>query len=72
MSWSLFSRLGGHTAQLGSHHPRTESASAIAGQELAEFLEGDLFPDGARPEFREQLREELWEVLQRANDARAR
>ena len=34
-------------------------------RELAEFLEGDLAPGDARPEFREQLRRELWAMLRK-------
>ena len=39
-------------------------------EELREFLEGDLLEGQADPEFKEQLRQQLWEMLRarRAGD----
>lgn len=70
MSWSLFARISQRFAQL---RPRRapgaplEIAPEFSTEELADFLEGDAFPNDARPEFRDQLREELWELVQRTH-----
>ncbi len=37
---------------------------AFTMEELREFLEGDLLEGQADPEFKEQLRQQLWEMLQ--------
>ncbi len=43
---------------------------AFTMEELREFLEGDLLEGQADPEFKEQLRQQLWEMLRarRAGD----
>ena len=41
-----------------------EVAAEFTTEELQEFLEGDLYPDQADPEFKEALREKLWAQLQ--------
>jgi hypothetical protein len=42
-----------------------EVAAEFTTEELAEFLEGDLHPAQADPEFKERLRGELWELVRR-------
>jgi hypothetical protein len=42
-----------------------EIASEYSTPELEEFLRGDLVPGQADPAFRERLRGELWELVQR-------
>jgi hypothetical protein len=42
-----------------------EIAAEFTTEELLEFLEADHAPVQADPEFRERLREELWELLER-------
>jgi hypothetical protein len=69
MSWALFARLGEHFARLRMRRapePR-EIAAEFTTEELADFLEGDAYPSDARPEFREQLREELWALVQQTH-----
>ncbi len=39
-------------------------AAEFSMEELQEFLEGDLGPDQADPVFKEELRKELWQVVQ--------
>jgi hypothetical protein len=73
MSWSLFARLGKRFARLRPRRaPRSgvEIAPEFSTEELADFLEGDAYPNDARPEFREQLREELWELVQRTHGSK--
>lgn len=41
-----------------------EIAAEFTTEELAEFLEADLHPVEARPEFREELRDDLWAMVQ--------
>jgi len=66
MRWGLFARIGERFARLrrGGNAPPREIAPEFTTEELADFLEGDLYPNDARPEFREQLRSELWELVQ--------
>ena len=75
MKWTLFARLGERlsrfargsqrvAARRGSRVTPTEIAAEFTTEELAEFLEGDLHPNDARPEFREQLREDMWSLVQ--------
>jgi len=42
-----------------------EIAAEFTTEELMEFLEGDLYPTQADPAFKEKLRGELWEMVQR-------
>jgi hypothetical protein len=42
-----------------------ESASEFTTEELQEFLEADRYPIEADPLFKEQLREQIWRLLQR-------
>jgi hypothetical protein len=42
-----------------------EIAAEFSTEELIEFLEADLLPVEADPAFREKLRDELWELVQR-------
>jgi hypothetical protein len=42
-----------------------EIAAEFSTEELLEFLEADHQPQKADPAFRERLREELWQLLQR-------
>jgi hypothetical protein len=66
MNWALFARLGERFARLRTRRGRREMqeiAAEFTTEELAEFLEGDAYPNDARPEFREQLREELWAIV---------
>ena len=41
-----------------------EIAAEFSTEELLEFLEADLLPVEADPEFRERLKSELWTLLQ--------
>lgn len=65
MRWSGLARLGRRLSRLrgGRRSAPREIAPEYTVEELAEFLEGDLYPTGARPEFREQLREDLWALV---------
>ena len=45
-----------------------ESFREIAMDELRDFLEADLFGATADPKFKEELRQTLWDFLQRKND----
>jgi len=49
-----------------------EVAAEFSTEELLEFLEADHRPDTADPAFRERLREELWETLERNRRLRGR
>lgn len=75
VSWALFARIGQRFARLRTRRapfePR-ELAPEFTTEELAEFLEGDAFPNDARPEFRDQLREELWDLVQRTHGPKSR
>jgi hypothetical protein len=66
MKWALFARMGERFSRLRTRR-RASALSEIAAEftteELAEFLEADLHPSEARPEFREQLREDLWAMV---------
>ncbi len=42
-----------------------EIASEFTTEELQEFLEADLYPIEADPEFKEELRGKLWDLVQR-------
>jgi hypothetical protein len=75
VKWTLFERLGERLSRFtkrSSAAPRGERgqrmpqevAAEFTTEELAEFLEGDVHPNDARPEFREKLRSELWEMVQ--------
>ena len=48
--------------------PSPENAPEITFAELAEFLQGDLHPNDARPEFRKRLRDDLWAMLLRLQE----
>jgi hypothetical protein len=68
MKWARIGRFGERFAQLRRRltaGAAREIAPEFSPEELAEFLEGDAFPDDARPEFRHQLREDLWKLVQR-------
>jgi hypothetical protein len=54
----------------GDHVGMTDGSTAFSMDELVEFLEADQVPVEADPAFRERLREELWEMLERARRAR--
>ncbi len=41
-----------------------EIAAEFSTEELMEFLEGDLHPTQADPEFKERLRRDLWAMVQ--------
>ncbi len=41
-----------------------ETASEFTMDELHEFLQGDLLPPSANPDFKEQLRDEMWDLVQ--------
>ncbi|MCP5058811.1 MAG: hypothetical protein GY937_19080 [bacterium] len=43
---------------------KRELAAEFSTEELREFLEGDLRPDQADPVFKEELRDELWQMIQ--------
>ena len=43
---------------------KRELAAEFSTEELREFLEGDLRPDQADPVFKDELREELWQMIQ--------
>jgi hypothetical protein len=45
-----------------------ESSREITMDELREFLEADLFGATADPEFKEELRQTLWDFLQSRTD----
>lgn len=45
------------------HEVIEEIAAEFTTEELQEFLEGDLSPEQADPEFKESLRQELWELV---------
>ena len=67
MRWALFARIGERVARLRRRKqlaPVDQLAAEYTTEELADFLEGDLHPSDARPEFREQLREDLWVLVQ--------
>lgn len=73
MSWTLLARLGerlsrfrGAQARSGAKREQRvaeQIAPEFSTEELAEFLEADLAPVESRPEFREQLREDLWAMV---------
>jgi hypothetical protein len=66
MRWALFARIGERFSRLRHRRgPVREIAAEFTTEELADFLEGDLYPNDARPEFREELREDLWAMVQR-------
>ena len=72
MMWALFARIGERFSRLRAQRPARalpEIAAEFTTEELAEFLEGDLHPTEARHEFREQLREDLWAMVQDARVA---
>lgn len=48
-----------------------EAAAEITAEELREFLEADLYPIQADPAFKEELREKLWDLVQRQAEARS-
>jgi hypothetical protein len=67
MRWALFGRIGERFSRLRARRrggELREIAAEFTTEELADFLEGDLHPNDARPEFREQLREDLWAMVQ--------
>lgn len=70
MKWVLFERIGERFSRLRARRRGSELrdiAAEFTTEELAEFLEGDLHPNDARPEFREQLREDMWAMVQDAS-----
>jgi hypothetical protein len=72
MRWAVFARIGQGFARLRRRRPppaRREIAAEFSTEELAEFLAGDSHPSAARPEFRDQLREELWAIVQETHAA---
>jgi hypothetical protein len=75
MKWALFARIGERFARLRARPPKPpelrEIAAEFSTEELAEFLEGDAYPNDARPEFREQLREDLWKLVQETHGEKA-
>lgn len=67
MKWALFARIGERFTRMRRPHRAVdvrEIAAEFSTEELAEFLEGDLHASDARPEFRAQLREDLWTLVQ--------
>ncbi|MDJ0786679.1 MAG: hypothetical protein QNK05_07700 [Myxococcota bacterium] len=42
-----------------------EVSAEFTADELKEFLEADLYPVQADPKFKEELREKLWDLVQR-------
>jgi hypothetical protein len=67
MKWALFARIGQRFSRMRARRREPvlhEIAAEFTTEELADFLEGDLHPNDARPEFREQLREDLWALVQ--------
>ena len=66
MRWGLLALIGQRFARLrrSGHAPAREIAPEFTTEELADFLEGDLYPTDARPEFKEQLRNDLWIMVQ--------
>ena len=42
---------------------KDEASMQVSLEELREFLEGDLTPVRARPEFKERLRRKLWDIV---------
>ena len=64
--WGLFALEGRFAGQRRvAEAPSREIPPEITIAELAEFLEGDLHPNDAQPEFRERLRVDLWAMLLR-------
>jgi hypothetical protein len=53
------------TPRLRDQNVSQEVAAEFTTEELMEFLEGDLHPAQADPAFKERLRGELWELVQR-------
>jgi hypothetical protein len=49
-----------------------DMAAEFTHEELQEFLEADLYPIEADPAFREELRDRLWELVQRQHAARGK
>ena len=75
MKWALFARIGERFSRMRAQHRARalpEIAAEFTTEELAEFLEGDLHPNDARPEFRDQLREDLWVMVQDMHGAKGR
>jgi len=73
MRWALFARIGERFARLRTRRRPPEPrqlAAEFSTEELAEFLEGDAYPNDARPEFRDQLREDLWALVQETHAAK--
>jgi hypothetical protein len=73
MKWALFARIGERFARIRARRrppaPR-HIAAEFSTEELVEFLDGDVYPNDARPEFRDQLREDLWALVQEAHAAK--
>jgi hypothetical protein len=73
MRWSVFARIGQGFARLRRRRPpplRHEIVVEFSTEELAEFLASDVHPSGARPEFRDRLREDLWALVQETQAAK--
>ncbi len=67
MKWALFARIGERFTRMRRRDRGSELreiAAEFSTEELAEFLEGDLHATDARPEFRAQLRDDLWAIVQ--------
>jgi hypothetical protein len=67
MRWALFARIGERFSKLRRGNRSLEPHEIpveFSAEELAEFLEADLHPNDSSPEFRERLREDLWELVQ--------
>jgi len=56
----------------GADRAFEEAPTAVSEEELAEFLAADLDPVPADPVFRERLREELWDFVERGLAIRPR
>lgn len=52
-------------SRLVEHMGPDEIAAEFTTEELMEFLEGDIYPTEADPRFKEQLRQDLWRLVQR-------
>jgi hypothetical protein len=67
MKWALFGRIGERFTRMRRRERSPELreiAAEFSTEELAEFLEGELHANDARPEFRAELRENLWAIVQ--------
>ena len=69
MNWAFLARLGERLTPFRKRRPPEprEIAGEFSTEELADFLEGDAYPNEASPEFRDRLREELWTLVQQTH-----